>query len=55
MTPKVHFPLFIMYGVKLLIVVLQELQCLPDCLQVRVSITSTSFVAKVSEIAKCIA
>ena len=51
----------VMYGLRLFIVVLQELPCLPNCLHVcmmRVAITSSSFTALlllVSEIAKCIA
>ena len=53
----------VMYGLRLFIVVLQELHCLSNCLhvcmiRVKVSITSPSFVTLhllVSEIAKCIA
>ena len=55
------YVLIVMYGLRLFIVVLQELHCLPSCLHVgfnRVSITSPCFIALhllVSEIAKCIA
>ena len=53
----------VMYGLRLFIVVFQELYCLPNCLHVcisefEVAITSPSFVTlylMVSEIAKCIA
>ena len=57
----VHVPI-VMYGLRLFIVVLQELHCLPNCLHIcisefEVAITSPSFVALLlfSEIAKCIA
>ena len=50
----------VMYGLRLFIVVLQELHCLPNCVssKLEVAITSPSFVAlylMVSEIAKYIA
>ena len=50
----------VMYGLRLFIVVLQELHCLSNCLHVfmEVAIMSPSFVTLhllVSEIAKCIA
>ena len=51
----------VMYGLRLFIVVLQELHCLPNCLHVcmmrelEVAITSLSLLLLVSEIAKCIA
>ena len=58
----IHVPI-VMYGLRLFIVVLQELHCLPNCLhicmiRVEVAITSPSFVALLllfSKIAKCIA
>ena len=52
--------MIVMYGLRLFIVVLQELHCLPNCLHVSIIrvITSPSFVAlhlPVCEITKCIA
>ena len=51
-------PYSVTYGLRLFIVVFQELHCLPNCLSIEldVAITSSSFVARyflVSEIAKC--
>ena len=50
----------VMYCLRLFIVVLQELHCLPNCLhaELEVAITSPTFVTLhllVSEVAKCIA
>ena len=49
-----------MYGLRLFIVVLQEVQCLPNCLHVSIIdiidfYHFTKFLCSVSEIAKCIA
>ena len=53
-------PYIVMYGLRLFIVVLQELHCLPNCLhicmiRVRGCYHFTNALLLVSEIAKCIA